>query len=77
MPATFASSDSVQKLFDRACGLDCAGGNPRLKAIMRDLLQATADIIVKHDVSESEFWQAARYLADGAGEIGLDRKSVV
>lgn len=39
MPATFASSDSVQKLFDRAGGLDCAGGNPRLKAIMRDLLQ--------------------------------------
>lgn len=71
MPANFASTDTVQKLLDRASGLDVEGGNPRLKAIMRDLLQATAEIIVKHDISESEFWQAAKYLADGAGEIGL------
>ena len=71
MPANFASAEPVQKLLDRASGLDAEGGDPRLKAIMRDLLQATADIIVKHDISESEFWQAAKYLADGAGEIGL------
>jgi catechol 1,2-dioxygenase len=26
---------------------------------------------VRHDISESEFWLAVKYLADGAGEIGL------
>ena len=38
---------------------------------MRDLLEATMRVIVRHDVSESEFWQASKFLQDGAGEIGL------
>ena len=71
MPADFARTPAVQTLLDRASGLDSQSGDARLKAIMRDLLQAAADIIVKHDVSESEFWQAAKFLTDGAGEIGL------
>jgi catechol 1,2-dioxygenase len=64
-------SEAVQSLLDRASGLDQSGGNPRLKAITRDLLQAIMVIIEKHDISESEFWQAVKFLQDGAGEFGL------
>ncbi len=65
------SNEAVQSLLDRASGLDQSGGNPRLKAITRDLLQAIMVIIEKHDISESEFWQAVKFLQDGAGEFGL------
>lgn len=64
-------SEAVQRLLDRASGLDQEGGNPRLKAITRDLLQAIMVIIETHDISESEFWQAVKFLQDGAGEFGL------
>ena len=61
----------VQDLLDRASGLSENGGNPRLKAIMRDVLEATMQIIEKHDIDESEFWQALKFLQDGAQEFGL------
>ena len=61
----------VQDLLDRASGLSESGGNPRLKAIMRDVLEATMQIIEKHDIDESEFWQVLKFLQDGAGEFGL------
>jgi catechol 1,2-dioxygenase len=64
-------SAAVQSLLDRASGLGESGGNPRIKAITRDLLQATMAIIEKHDISESEFWQAVKFLQDGADEFGL------
>ena len=53
-------SAAVQSLLDRASGLGESGGNPRLKSITRDLLQALMTIIEKHDISESEFWQAVK-----------------
>ena len=71
MDVTFVQSAEIQKLLDKAAGLDSANGNARLKAIMRDLLEAAMTVIVRHDVSESEFWLATKYLQDGAGEIGL------
>ena len=61
----------VQDLLDRASGLSESGGNPRLKAIMRDVLEASMQIIEKHDIDESEFWQALKFLQDGAQEFGL------
>ena len=64
-------SEEVQSLLDRASGVSESGGNPRLKAIMRDLLEATMQIIEKHDIDESEFWQALKFLQDGADEFGL------
>jgi catechol 1,2-dioxygenase len=64
-------SAAVQSLLDRASGLGESGGNPRLKSITRDLLQALMMIIEKHDISESEFWQAVKFLQEGAGEFGL------
>jgi catechol 1,2-dioxygenase len=61
----------VQDLLDRASGFNESGGNPRLKAIMRDVLEASMEIIEKHDIDESEFWQALKFLQDGADEFGL------
>lgn len=71
MTEDFVKTPAIQTLLDRASGQNSDGGNVRLKGIMRDLLEAIMQIIVRHDVSESEFWQAAQYLADGSGEIGL------
>ncbi|PTR07678.1 MULTISPECIES: dioxygenase [unclassified Novosphingobium] len=71
MDTSFVKSPEVQKLLDRAAGIEESGGNPRLKAIMRDLIESAMTVIVKHDVSESEFWLAVKYLAEGSGELGL------
>lgn len=71
MNEKFVLTAEVQTLLDRASGLDVAGGNPRLKAIVRDLLEAAMTIIARHDISESEFWGAVTYLSQGAGEFGL------
>lgn len=71
MDVSFVKSAEVQALFDKAAGLDAETGNPRLKAILRDIVEASAAIIVKHDVSESEFWGAVGYLQNGASEFGL------
>lgn len=71
MDTSFVKSAAIQQLIDRAAGVGEAGGDPRLKAIMRDLIEAAMELIVRHDISESEFWQAMKYLAEAAGEIGL------
>ncbi|WP_298288768.1 dioxygenase [Novosphingobium sp.] len=71
MDKSFIKTAEVQALFHKAAGLDSDGGSARLKAITRDLLEAVANIVVQHDVTENEFWTAIKYLQDGAGEIGL------
>lgn len=67
----FLKSPAVQSLLDRSAGIDQPGGDARLKAITRDLLEAIMATIVKHDITESEFWQAISFLQNGAGEFGL------
>jgi catechol 1,2-dioxygenase len=67
----FVDSAQVQSLLDRAAGLDGENGSARLKAITRDLLDALMRTIETHDVTESEFWSAVKFLQDGAGEFGL------
>jgi catechol 1,2-dioxygenase len=67
----FIQTPAIQTLLDKASGSDGAGGDARLKAIMRDLLEAAMAIIVRHDVSESEFWGAVNYLAQSGPEMGL------
>jgi len=71
MDVSFVKSPEVQNLFDKAAGLNAEVGNPRLKAILRDILNASAEIIVKHDVNESEFWNAVGFLQNGVDEYGL------
>jgi catechol 1,2-dioxygenase len=71
MDVSFVKTPQIQQLLDRAAGVNESGGNLRLKAIVRDLTESVMELIVKHDISESEFWLAVKYLADGAGEFGL------
>lgn len=71
MTPDFVKTAPVQELLDRASGLTVEGGDPRLKAILRDLLESVMTLIVKHDIGESEFWQAVAFLQQGAGEFGL------
>ena len=71
MREDFVQTAEVQRLLDRASGKTVDGGDDRLKAITRDVVEALMSTIVKYDVSESEFWGAIKYLQDGAGELGL------
>ncbi|HTO34294.1 MAG TPA: dioxygenase [Pararhizobium sp.] len=71
MNTDFVQSASVQDLLDRASGLDTEGGDPRLQHILRDLIESVMTLIVKHDISESEFWKAVTFLQQGADEFGL------
>ena len=64
-------SAEVQALLDRAAGLGETGGSPRLKAIVRDLLEGLMATIETHDISESEFWTALKFIQDGVDEFGL------
>lgn len=71
MDTSFVKTREVQVLFDKAAGLNQPCGDPRLKAIFRDLVEAGAEIIVRHDISEDEFWGAVNFLQKGAPEFGL------
>ncbi len=71
MTTDFIQTAAVQNLLDRAAGTGSEGGDPRLKLIMRDLLEGLMALVVKHDISESEVWQAVSFLQNGAGEFGL------
>ena len=71
MLSNLVQSPEVQQLLDRASGTSETAGNARLKAIVRDLLEALMTIIDKHDVSEGEFWTAIKFMQDGASELGL------
>lgn len=71
MTPDFVKTAPIQALLDRASGIDQGGGDARLKAIIRDLVEATMTAIVKYDIDEGEFWQAIGFLQNGADEFGL------
>jgi catechol 1,2-dioxygenase len=71
MSPDFVKTAAVQALLDRASGSASPDGDPRLKAITRDLIEAVMIAVVKHGISESEFWQAISFFQQGAGEFGL------
>ncbi|MCJ2181991.1 catechol 1,2-dioxygenase [Novosphingobium sp. 1949] len=71
MTEDFVKTPDIQKLLDTAAGIGQEKGDPRLKAIVRDLTEAIMWVIVRHDISEDEFWGAVKFFADGAGELGL------
>lgn len=71
MATDLVQGAEVQTLLDRASGMDEQGGDVRLKKITRDLLGGLMAMIERHNVSESEFWTAVKFLQDGAGEFGL------
>jgi catechol 1,2-dioxygenase len=71
MDTSFVKTPNVQALLDKAAGLNQPNGDARLKAIVRDIVEASAEIIVRHDISEDEFWGAINFLQKGAPEFGL------
>lgn len=71
MTEDFVATPEIQQLLDRASGMTVEGGDPRLKSITRDVVEALMRVIVKHDVSEDEFWGAIKFFQDGAQEFGL------
>lgn len=71
MDESFVKSPLIQELLDRVVGASSPDGNARLKAVLRDLIESMMTVIVRHDVSESEVWQAVNFLQNGAGEFGL------
>lgn len=71
MNIDFVKTAQVQALFDRASGLDREGGDARLKQIVRDMIEAMSVIIVRHDISENEFWGGVNFFASAGSEMGL------
>ncbi len=71
MNTDFVKTQAIQTLLDTASGIGQDGGDERIKAIHRDLIEAIMTVIVKYDVTESEFWKAVKFFQDGAGELGL------
>jgi len=71
MTEDFITTKAVQSLLDRAAGMDNDGGDARLKAISRDILEAIMTVIVRHEVTQSEFWSAVKFFQDGTEEFGL------
>lgn len=71
MPRRFVDTAPVQELLDKLSGKDAAGGDPRLKAIIRRVIGDLFVTIDEFDVSEDEFWAALNFAAAGAREYGL------
>lgn len=71
MDVSFVETPQIQSLLDRVAGAESSAGNPRVKAIMRDLIEALMTLIVRHDITENEAWGAVNFLQNSAGEFGL------
>ncbi|WP_394094841.1 catechol 1,2-dioxygenase [Xanthobacter versatilis] len=63
----------IDQLADRAAGLDVAGGNARLKEIVRRLTRDLMVAIDDLDISMDEFWAGVAYVtaAGQSNELGL------
>ncbi|MDQ1231811.1 dioxygenase [Sphingomonas sp. SORGH_AS_0879] len=71
MDTSFVKTPAIQDLLDRVAGTASDKGDPRVKAILRDLVESLMVLIVKHDISENEVWGAVNFLQRGADEFGL------
>ena len=71
MDISFVKTPAIQDLLDRVAGTASDKGDPRVKAILRDLVESLMVLIVKHDIDENEVWGAVNFLQNGAGEFGL------
>ena len=73
MPASLTDTPDVQKLLERAAGLDQPGGDERLKRIVHRIATEMCRIVEDFDVTPSEFWAACGYITrlGQANEVGL------
>ena len=73
MAESLINTPEVQKLLERAAGLDQPGGDQRLKRIVHRVATEMCRIVEEFDVTPSEFWAACGYLTrlGQANEVGL------
>ncbi|WP_137819674.1 catechol 1,2-dioxygenase [Pseudomonas sp. 2FG] len=73
MTLNISQTAEVQQFFEEASGFLNDQGSPRLKAVVRRILQDTAKIIEDLEVTPDEFWKAVDYLnrLGGRNEAGL------
>ena len=73
MAESLINTPEVQKLLNRAAGLDQPGGDERLKRIVHRVATEMCRIVEEFDVTPSEFWAACGYLTrlGQANEVGL------
>jgi catechol 1,2-dioxygenase len=71
MTENFAKTPDVQNLLDRLSGQDQAGGDARLKAIVRRIVGDLFATIDEFQISDDEFWAVLNYAATGSAEFGL------
>ncbi|WP_137885769.1 catechol 1,2-dioxygenase [Pseudomonas sp. 2FE] len=73
MTLNISHTAEVQQFFEEASGFLNDQGSPRLKAVVRRILQDTAKIIEDLEVTPDEFWKAVDYLnrLGGRNEAGL------
>jgi catechol 1,2-dioxygenase len=62
---------AVARLLEAASGGTAAGGDPRLKAILADVLRDSYRTIARHNVTPAEFWRAVHFAIGGAQEFPL------
>jgi catechol 1,2-dioxygenase len=73
MADSLINTPEVQKLLNRAAGLDQPGGDERLKRIVHRVATEMCRIVEEFDVTPSEFWAACGYVTrlGQANEVGL------
>jgi catechol 1,2-dioxygenase len=71
MTQNFAKTPEVQNLLDRLSGQDQAGGDARLKAIVRRIVGDLFATIDEFQITDDELWGALNYAAAGSAEFGL------
>ena len=73
MAESLIDTPEVQKLLNRAAGLDQPGGDERLKRIVHRITTEMCRIVEEFDVTPTEFWAACGYLTrlGQANEVGL------
>ena len=73
MAESLTNTPEVEKLLNRAAGLDQPGGDERLKRIVHRIATEMCRIVEDFDVTPSEFWAACGYLTrlGQANEVGL------
>src|SRR5262245_44191386 len=71
MPSKLVQTAEIQRLLDRVSGVTAAGGDPRIKQIVRRLVSDLYTTLDEFNVTPEEFWSALSFLQQGAGEFGL------
>lgn len=71
MTGRFVDTAPAQELLDKLSGLHDAGGDPRMKAIIRRVVGDLFATIDEFNITDDEFWAVLNFASAGAQEYGL------